>query len=38
MPNMNYYIYRHNHKVLNDKPNETGINNCKGCNKDMFKW
>ena len=24
----------HNHKVLNDKPNETGINNCNCHNKD----
>ena len=24
----------HNHKVLNDKPNETGINNCNCRNKD----
>ena len=31
MPNMNSYTYMHNHKVLNDKPNETGINkyNCR---------
>ena len=28
MPNMNSYTYMHNHKVLNDKPNETGVNNC----------
>ena len=29
MPNnMNSCIYMHNHKVLNDKPNETRINNC----------
>ena len=27
MPNMNSYTYMHNHKVLNDKPNEMGINN-----------
>ena len=27
MPNMNSYTYIHNHKVLNDKPNEMGINN-----------
>ena len=33
-PNMNFYTYAHNHKVLNDKPNETGINNCNCCNKD----
>ena len=25
---MNSYTYMHNHKVLNDKPNETAINNC----------
>ena len=25
MPNMNSYTYMHNHKVLNIKPNETGI-------------
>ena len=24
---MNSYTYMHNHKVLNDKPDETGINN-----------
>ena len=24
----------HNHKVVNDKPNETGINNCKCRNED----
>ena len=34
MPNMNSYTYMHNHKVLNDKPNETGINNYNCCNKD----
>ena len=34
MPNMNCYTYMHNHKVLNDKPNETGINNCNCRNKD----
>ena len=34
MPNMNSYTYMHNHKVLNDKPNETGINNCNCRNKD----
>ena len=28
MPNMNSYTYMYNHKLLNDKPNETGINNC----------
>ena len=33
-----FIIYRHNHKVLNDKPNETRISNCNGRNKDMFKW
>ena len=26
----------HNHKVLNDKPNEMGINNCNYCNKDTY--
>ena len=35
IPNMNSYIYMHNHKVLNDKPNETGINNCNRRNKDI---
>ena len=34
MPNMNFYTYMHHHKVLNDKANETGINNCNCCNKD----
>ena len=34
MPNMNFYTYMHNHKVLNDKSNETGINNCNCRNKD----
>ena len=34
MPNMNSYTYVHNHKVLNDKPNETVINNCNCQNKD----
>ena len=34
MPNMNSYTYMHNHKVLYDKPNETGINNCNCCNKE----
>ena len=34
MPNMNSYTYMHNHKVLNDKLNETGINNCNCRNKD----
>ena len=28
MPNLNSYTYMRNHKVLNDKPKETGINNC----------
>ena len=27
MPSVSPYTYMHNHKVLNDKPNETGINN-----------
>ena len=31
---MNSYTYMHNQKVLNDKPNETGINNCNCRNKD----
>ena len=30
---MNSYTYMDNHKVLNDKPNETGINNCNCRNK-----
>ena len=34
MPNMNSYTYMHNHKVLNDKPNETGISNCNCRKKD----
>ena len=34
IPIMNSYIYMHNHKVLNDNPNETGINNCNCHNKD----
>ena len=34
MPKMNSYTYMYNHKVLNDKPNETGINNCNYPNKD----
>ena len=34
MPNINSYTYVHNHKVLNDKPNETVINNCNCQNKD----
>ena len=34
MPNMNSYTYMHNHKVLNNKPNETGINNGNCRNKD----
>ena len=34
MPSMNSYTYMHNHKVLKDKPNETGINNCNYHNKD----
>ena len=33
MPNMNSYTYMHNHKVLNDKPNETRINDCNCRNK-----
>ena len=31
---MNSYTYMHNQKVLNDKPNETGIDNCNCRNKD----
>ena len=31
---MNSYTYMHNHEVLNDKPNEMGINNCNCCNED----
>ena len=31
---MNSYTYMHNHKVLNHKPNETGINNCNCRNED----
>ena len=34
MLSMNSYTYMHNHKVLNDKPNETDINNCNCRNKD----
>ena len=34
MPNVNSYTYIHNHKVLNDKPNETWINNWNCRNKD----
>ena len=34
MPSMNSYTYMDNHKVLNDKPNETGVNDCNCCNKD----
>ena len=34
MPNMNSYIYTHHHKVLNDKPKETQIDNCSCRNKD----
>ena len=30
MPNMNYYTYM---QILNDQPNETGINNCNCSNK-----
>ena len=33
MPSMNSYTYMCNHKVLNDKPNETGIKNCNCRNK-----
>ena len=31
---MNSYTNKHNRKVLHDKPNETGINNCNCGNKD----
>ena len=31
---MNSYTYMYNHKILNDKPNETGINDCNCRNKD----
>ena len=34
MPNIKSYTYMHNHKVLNDKPNETVIDNCNCPNKD----
>ena len=34
MPNMNSYTYVHDHKVLNDKPNKPGMNNCNCRNKD----
>ena len=34
MSNMNANTYMHNHKVLNDKPYEMGINNCNCHNKD----
>ena len=34
MPNMNSYTYMHNRKVLNDRPNEKGINNYNCRNKD----
>ena len=34
MPNMNSYTCMYNHKVLNEKPDETGIYNCNCCNKD----
>ena len=34
MPNMNSYTYVHDHKVLNDKPNKPGMNNCDCRNKD----
>ena len=31
---MNSYAYTQNHKVLNRRPNETGINTCNWRNKD----
>ena len=34
MPSMFSYTDMHNHKVLNDKPNEIGISNCNCRNKD----
>ena len=34
MPSMNSYSYIHNHKILKDKPNETGISNYNYRNKD----
>ena len=34
--NANSYTYVYNHKVPNDKPNETGINNCNWRKKDTF--
>ena len=34
MPSLNSYTYMHNHKVSNDKPNKTGMNNCNFRNKD----
>ena len=34
MANMNSFTYMHNHKVLNNKPNETEIKNCNWPNKD----
>ena len=36
MPNINAYTYTHNHKVLNEKPNEKKVNNCNCCNKDTY--
>ena len=33
---MTSYSYMFNHKVPNDKPNETGINNCNFCNKNTY--
>ena len=37
MSNMNSYTSMHNHKFLNDKPNETGINNCNCRNKVIYQ-
>ena len=31
---MNSYTYLHYHKILNDKSNETKIDNCNCCNKE----
>ena len=36
MSYMNFYTYMHNDKVLNDKPNETRINNCNCSKKDTW--
>ena len=36
MPNISYYNYMYNHKILNNKLNETEIDNCNYCNKDTY--